>query len=129
MRPNCFFLEAGYRSTAPNEAGSEDRTFSSLNGAHGNRTIEIQIDGAHLRLRIGELLCDLERRRKPLLHRGMQPPATCMPYQRGTARPGSLWQFPAGETHLEPGPTCTGPYFDDHAALRAVLPHPRVERR
>src|SRR6266704_2686410 len=118
---------AGYRATTPTEAGSEDRTFSSLNGAHGNRTIEIQIDGAHLRLRIGELLCELKRCRKPLLHRSMQPPATSMPYQRRTARLGSRWQFPACETYLEPGPTCTGPYFDDHATLRAVLPHTRVE--
>ena len=129
MRPNCFAPCAGYRSATPNKAGSEDRAFSSLNGAHGNSTIEIQIDGAQLRLRSGELLCEFERRRKVLLHRDMQPPATTMPYQRRTARLGSLRKFPAREMHLEPGPACTSPYFDDHATFRAVLPHSRVERR
>jgi hypothetical protein len=128
MRPNCCAPCAGYRSTTPNEAGGEDRAFSSLNGAYGNSTIEIQIDGAHLCLRSRELLCDLERRPKPLLQRSMQPPATCLPDQRRAARLGSLRQLPARETYLEPGPTGTGPDFDDHAPLRALLPHTLVER-
>lgn len=121
--------KAGYRSTTPNEAGREDRTFSSLNGAYSNRPIEVQIDGTNLRLRMGELVCDFERRRKALLHRRMQPPAPSMLYQRRTACQGSLRQSPARETDLEPGPAGPGPCFDDHAPLGAVLPHPRVERR
>jgi hypothetical protein len=78
--------KAGYPSTTPNEAGREDRTFSSLNGAHGDVSIEIQIDGAEFRFRVGgDLVSDCGRRSELLLHRSVEPPTIPMVHQGGTA--------------------------------------------
>ncbi len=79
--------KAGYRSPSANKAGGEDRTFSSLNGAYGYGSIEIQIDGADSRSWVGgDLLGDFGRRSSSLRQRSMEPPTIPMAHQRGTAQ-------------------------------------------
>ena len=43
--------KVGYLTSSPDETGGQDRTFGSLNGAHGDRPVEIQVDSTELRFR------------------------------------------------------------------------------
>jgi hypothetical protein len=84
--PQLPLPKAGYLTSTPDETGGQDRTFGSLNGAHGNRPIEIQVGSADLRFGMrADLPRDVRRGGELLLDRGMQPPALAMPDERGTA--------------------------------------------
>src|SRR5258707_14659291 len=52
--------KAGYRIAPADEAGSKDRTFNGLDGAHGQVLAEVQIDGTELRFSLGgDLVLDV----------------------------------------------------------------------
>ena len=75
MRPNCRAPCAGYLSATADEAGGQDRTFDSLDGADCEMFVEVQIDRTDSRCGSGSDLClNLWGALEVPLNRNMQPP-------------------------------------------------------
>src|SRR5947209_1728850 len=105
--------KAGYRSATADEAGGQDRTFDSLDGAYREMFVEVQIDRTDSRVGIGsDLGLNLWGALELLLHRGMQPPLLPPTNQGGASRFGLVGQFATSETHFEPTPTASCPDFE-----------------
>ena len=90
----------------PDKAGGKDRTFSSLDGAHGEMRVEIEIDGADAGLRIGgDLGCDLGRWREGRFDAGLKPPLLAPTNEhRASGLEASREIAPQG-ANLDPAPT------------------------
>ncbi len=73
--------KAVYRFASTYECGGKGRTFSILDGTHGEMMIEIEIDGADARLSRCELLHHLCRAGEGLFDRRMQVPPRSMTNQ------------------------------------------------
>jgi hypothetical protein len=87
------------------KGGSEDRTFDSLDGAHGDLFTEIEVNGTNFGLCIGgDLLLDFGRASKSLLDRGMEPPLLAMPDELGASQLIDSRQIAPSEAYFEPGP-------------------------
>ncbi len=101
---------------------SQDRTFNSLDGADREVVVEIEIDSTNGGLSVGcDLPLDCGRASEVFLDGSMEPPLLAAPDQRGTAQLGVSGQIPTRETHLEPGPACSRPDFEQDTRWGCAL--------
>ncbi len=127
--PQLLLPKAVYLLATPDEFGGQDRTFNSLDGADREVVVEIEIDSTNGGLSVGcDLPLDCGRASEVFLGGSMQPPLLAAPDQRGTAQRGVRGQLPTRETHLEPGPACSRPDFEQDTRWGALFPLPPIER-
>ena len=131
MRPNCTVPKAGYRSAMTDKAGSEDRTFNSLDGADG------QMGLSRLRSTAQILVCALVVTCcsivAGLLNCFFQEAVwSHHRFPRRTRQGLPLISAPSGKARpnvrtLMPTPTASGPHFQENGRAGALLPLPRIE--
>ena len=121
--------KAGYPSAPSDKRGGEDRTFNSLNGAHCEMFMQIEVYGTHLCLCLcGDVFLDVARASELLFKRRMQPPVIAAPNKGRTSHLDILREFPSSDANLDPTPTRPCPHFEHNRRSGPFLPLTCIQR-